>query len=113
MGFFKKCVVKPGEKIDLEKLDTSETFGWKENEAKKATKKNLKRIAELQDVLYAEQKNSLLIVLQAMDTGGKDGTVKTIGGAMNPAGVRVVSFKKPTQEELAHDFLWRIEKQTP
>jgi len=77
------------------------------------TDKNLGRIAELQEMLYAEHKQSLLIVLQAMDAGGKDGTVKVIGSGMNPAGCKVISFKVPTSEELNHDFLWRIEKETP
>jgi PPK2 family polyphosphate:nucleotide phosphotransferase len=70
-------------------------------------------MAELQELLYAEKKRSLLICLQAMDGGGKDGTVKHVCGAMNPAGTYVKSFKKPTKEELAHDFLWRIEKEAP
>jgi PPK2 family polyphosphate:nucleotide phosphotransferase len=113
MNVFKHCAVKPGDKIDLETIDAAETFGWRKGEARAKTAKNFERIAELQNMLYAEQKRSVLICLQAMDTGGKDGTVKTIGGAMNPAGVRVVSFKAPTAQERAHDFLWRIEKQAP
>ena len=68
---------------------------------------------ELQFQLYAEQKRSLLICLQAPDAGGKDGVVRHVIGSMNPQGCRVVPFKQPTAEELAHDFLWRIEKQTP
>jgi PPK2 family polyphosphate:nucleotide phosphotransferase len=109
----KKYFVKPGVKADLRTLLTDAKNGWSKEEAKKRTAKNLERIAELQQVLFAEQKRGLLIILQAMDTGGKDGTVKTIGGAMNPAGVRVVSFKKPTQEELDNGFMWRIEKNAP
>jgi PPK2 family polyphosphate:nucleotide phosphotransferase len=68
---------------------------------------------ELQFRLYAEQKRSLLICLQALDAGGKDGVVRHVIGSMNPQGCRVVSFKEPSVEELAHDFLWRIERQTP
>jgi PPK2 family polyphosphate:nucleotide phosphotransferase len=119
-NFMKKCLVKPGTKIDLSQIDPAETFGWKKSDAKDQTEQNLKRIAELQDVLYAEGKHSIALVLQAMDTGGKDGTVKTVGGAMNPAGVNVVSVKKPTPAELADckadpvkGFLKRIEKHVP
>ena len=67
----------------------------------------------LQFQLYAEQKRSLLICLQAPDAGGKDGVVRHVIGSMNPQGCRVVGFKQPSAEELAHDFLWRIERQTP
>jgi PPK2 family polyphosphate:nucleotide phosphotransferase len=110
---FKKCQIKPGTKVDLSKFPTGETFGWSKEDAKKQTEKNLARIAELQEVLYAEGKHSLLIVLQGMDTGGKDGVVKSIGGAMNPQGVTVTSFKRPTQEEIDNGFMWRIEKAAP
>ncbi len=64
-------------------------------------------------MLYAENKHKVLIVLQAMDTGGKDGTIRRVFEGVNPQGVKVASFKVPTAEELAHDFLWRIHKQTP
>ena len=111
--FKKKCQIKPGTKVDLSTFPTDETFGWDKDEAKKQTEKNLARIAELQTLLYAEQKHSLLIVLQGMDTGGKDGVVKSIGGAMNPQGVTVTSFKRPTQEEIDNGFMWRIEKAAP
>ncbi len=120
MNFLKRCMIQPGTKIDLEKIDPSETFGWSKGDAEHQTEKNLARIAELQDVMHAEQKHSVLLCLQAMDTGGKDGTVKVIGGAMNPAGVSVVSFKKPSDEEMkavkadpVHGFLDRIKKQVP
>ena len=68
---------------------------------------------DLQQRLFAERKRSLLIVLQGLDAGGKDGVIKHVIGAMNPDGCRVANFKEPTQKELAHDFLWRIEAQTP
>lgn len=71
------------------------------------------KIAEFQNILYAQQKHKLLIILQGMDTSGKDGTVKVVFGASNPAGIRSVSFKAPTTQELAHDFLWRIHQQVP
>jgi PPK2 family polyphosphate:nucleotide phosphotransferase len=81
--------------------------------AKKETKKNVKRLAELQNILYAEGKHALLIVLQAMDAGGKDGAIRNLMSGINPQGVHVTSFKKPTDEELAHDFLWRIHQAAP
>jgi len=113
MNTFTKCLIKPGTPVDLNKISTSETFGWTKDKAKRRTKKNLKRIEALQELLHFENKRGLNIILQAMDTGGKDGVVRTIGQAMNPAGTRVVSFKVPTAEERAHDFLWRFEKQVP
>ncbi|GAB2864823.1 polyphosphate kinase 2 family protein [Hymenobacter ruber] len=71
------------------------------------------RLSELQELLYAEHSRSLLIVLQAMDTGGKDGAIQNLLTGVNPAGVQVATFKAPTSEELKHDFLWRIHAQTP
>jgi PPK2 family polyphosphate:nucleotide phosphotransferase len=71
------------------------------------------RLEALQELLYAEQKHKVLVVLQAMDTGGKDGTIRHVFEGVNPQGVRVASFKVPTQEEMAHDYLWRVHKQTP
>ena len=71
------------------------------------------RLSELQELLYAENRRSLLIVLQAMDTGGKDGAIGNLLTGVNPVGVQVASFKAPTSEELKHDFLWRIHAQTP
>jgi PPK2 family polyphosphate:nucleotide phosphotransferase len=70
-------------------------------------------LVALQPRLYAENKQKLLIVLQAMDAGGKDGTIRKVFRGVNPQGVRVTSFKEPTDEELAHDFLWRVHKATP
>ena len=77
------------------------------------TQKNLARIAALQDALYAEGREGLVVVLQAMDAAGKDSTVKHVVGAVNPQGVRVTSFKQPGKEELAHDFLWRAARALP
>jgi PPK2 family polyphosphate:nucleotide phosphotransferase len=71
------------------------------------------RLIELQELLYAEGKRKLLVVLQAMDTAGKDGTIRQVFGCLNPQGVRVASFKAPTAAELAHDYLWRVHHHTP
>lgn len=84
---------------------------------KKATKEHtealLEELSELQNLLYAEGKHAILIVLQGMDASGKDGLIRKVFSRMNPQGVRVQSFKVPTDEELAHDFLWRIHQHTP
>jgi len=71
------------------------------------------RLAELQQLLWADGRHRLLVVLQAMDTGGKDGTIRNVFAGVNPQGVRVANFKAPTSEELAHDYLWRIHEETP
>jgi PPK2 family polyphosphate:nucleotide phosphotransferase len=73
----------------------------------------LKRLDDLQERLYAENRHALLIVFQGMDTAGKDGAIRHVFSSMDPQGVRVATFKRPSEEELAHDFLWRIHKQTP
>ena len=82
-------------------------------EAKKQKATVQDRLAELQELLYAEHQRKLLIVLQGMDTSGKDGTIRHVMGGFNPLGTRVVSFKKPSAEELDHDYLWRAHRQVP
>ena len=72
-----------------------------------------KELDALQELLYAEHKHKVLIVLQAMDTGGKDGTIRHVFDGVNPQGVRVAKFDVPTQEELDHDYLWRVHKAMP
>ena len=106
--------VKLGQKINLNDLnpdgvDSSEG----KKEANEQLQRNIERMAELQNILYAEDKQALLIVLQAMDAGGKDGTTRKIMSGINPQGVHVASFKAPTEEELAHDFLWRVHAEVP
>jgi PPK2 family polyphosphate:nucleotide phosphotransferase len=104
----------PGKKFHLADFDPGFTATYESRKkAKKQTAKNLERLNELQEMLYAQGEHALLIVLQAMDTGGKDGTIKHVMGAFNPQGVQVTSFKVPTEEELAHDFLWRVHKAVP
>ena len=102
-------------KINLKKFDPDDlTYG---EEGKKAAKKELKQLRKrlicLQRTLYAEGKHKVLIVLQAMDSGGKDGTIRSIFKGVNPQGVKVASFKVPTDIELAHDYLWRVHQKTP
>ena len=106
--------VEPGSKVDLDDInadDTGEYKGPEQVEAKLNEK--LVRIAKLQERLYAESRRAVLIVLQGMDTSGKDGTTKSVLREVNPQGVNVVSFKAPSKEELAHDFLWRITQKVP
>ena len=98
---------------DLTKINTRAPENISKEEIKEKTDELVDRLEELQNLLYAEDKWSLLIILQGMDASGKDGTIKAVFSAVNPQGVSVKSFKKPTKEELAHDFLWRIRKHTP
>jgi PPK2 family polyphosphate:nucleotide phosphotransferase len=103
-----------GQRVTLSDYDPSYTGGYSDkDDAKEQLKANRKRMRELQEVLYAEDKHALLIVLQAMDAGGKDGTIRHVMRGINPQGVHVASFKQPTPEELDHDFLWRIHQHTP
>lgn len=100
--------------IRLADIDPSASESYESKEdVKKELKKQCKRLSKLQERLYAENKQSLLIVLQAMDTGGKDGTIKHVFSRVNPQGCRVWSYKAPTHEELSHDFLWRYHRHTP
>ncbi len=114
MNYLKKFLVASGIQVRLKDFDPN----FKDKHEKKESAlaeigKLQERMEDLQYRLYAEQKRSLLICLQAPDAGGKDGVVRHVIGSMNPQGCRVASFKQPTPEELAHDFLWRIERQTP
>jgi len=103
---------KPG-KVKLGDIPTNATGGMTEQEARERLLQLAPKLDELQELLYAAGDSSLLVVVQGMDTAGKDGTLKAIAGAMNPVGVRVASFKAPSPEELSHDFLWRVHQQMP
>lgn len=101
-------------KIRLDEIDPDRKTGFENRkEAEAGTDQDIAAIDELQDRLYAEGRQALLVVFQAMDAGGKDGTVRRIFGPVDPLGVRAVSFKRPSAEELAHDFLWRVHKKVP
>jgi PPK2 family polyphosphate:nucleotide phosphotransferase len=109
-----KFLVEPGTKVRLAELDPSFTGKHEsEAEAKSAILDDLDRLRKLQYRLYAEHERSVLIVLQAADAGGKDGTVRHVFGAFNPQGASVHAFKVPTAEEAAHDFLWRVHAAAP
>jgi PPK2 family polyphosphate:nucleotide phosphotransferase len=99
--------------IDLSPIDPSETSGVKRHQADDVTLADEEHVGSLQECLHAEGKRSVLIVLQGMDTSGKDGTVRHALRGLNPLGVRIVSFKAPTANERRHDFLWRIRRQLP
>ena len=100
--------------LRLREIDPGETDGLHgKKKARKEIRQYAQRIRDLQYLLYAEGKHSLLIVLQAMDAGGKDGTIRHVLGYMNPQGCHVASFKVPTDEEKAHDFLWRVHPHAP
>jgi PPK2 family polyphosphate:nucleotide phosphotransferase len=106
--------VHPGQPITLAHLDPNASEDYrKKKHVEKELEQQRQRLQNLQERLYAEHKRSLLIVLQAMDTGGKDGTIKHVFGGLNPQGCQVWSFKKPSDEELGHDFLWRYHQRTP
>jgi PPK2 family polyphosphate:nucleotide phosphotransferase len=100
-------------RIILSKISTLPPDDLNKEAASARTEKWVQRIGELQHKLYAEKKQALLVVLQGMDGSGKDGGVRTVFGGCSPSGIMVYAFKKPTDEELAHDFLWRVHKVTP
>ncbi len=109
-----KLIVRPNTKVDLSKIPTDFTDGYKsEEEVSNNLEKNIQNMINLQDKLYAENKYSLLIIFQAMDAAGKDGTIKHVMSGLNPQGTQVNSFKQPSLEELNHDYLWRINKCLP
>ena len=111
----KNFIVKSGSKINLKDYETSGKKYF--NDDKVAGEADLAKykgeIDQLQDILYAEHRQRLLIVLQAIDTAGKDGTTRAVFGGINPQGVRIASFKSPTLPELDHDYLWRVHAETP
>jgi len=106
--------IDPGSKVRIKDLDPDATPLCDDKADGKQKCIGLEeRLGELQELLYAEHKHKVLVILQGMDTSGKDGTVRHVMSGVSPAGVRVVSFKKPTLEELDHDFLWRVHAQMP
>jgi len=99
--------------INLHKISTRAPKGLSKEKIKTKTEKILEELDELQNVLYAESKHSVLLVIQGMDASGKDGLTRDVLSKLNPQGVTVKSFKEPTAEELSHDFLWRIHQHCP
>jgi PPK2 family polyphosphate:nucleotide phosphotransferase len=105
--------VQPGSRVRLGRRDHGETLGWDKVSAATELEKQLGRLTELQDRFWAEAKRSVLVVLQGIDAAGKDGTINKVMEAFNPQGCPVTSFKVPSSEELAHDYLWRVHKAVP
>lgn len=110
-----KYRAKPGDEIRLVEWDPNDGTAFPEgkSQGKDLLKSLTDRLEELQEVLWAQQKHKLLIVLQGMDTAGKDGTIRHVFTGVNPQGVHVAGFKVPTPVELGHDYLWRIHQRTP
>ncbi len=107
--------VEPGDLVSLAALDPDDRSGFEGSKsAGRSRQKELaKELAALQRVLWAENRHKLLVVFQAMDTAGKDGTIRAVFGRVNPQGATVANFKKPTEEELEHDYLWRVHPHVP
>lgn len=111
----KRYLVKPGTKVKLSEWDPADRseFDGSKKEGKAQLAEQTDHLEALQELLYAEGKHKVLIILQGMDTAGKDGTIRHVFEGVNPQGVKVASFKVPTPQELSHDFLWRIHQHTP
>ena len=110
--------VKPGRALTFARFDPDDSGDYKKTDqgkekAKAITAGLIGRLGELQERLYANGTRSLLVVLQGMDTSGKDGTIRSVMSGVNPQGCKVVSFKAPSSEELSHDFLWRVHQKAP
>lgn len=106
--------VAPNSAVDLKRVDPFDHGDVADKSAgKELLKQQRKRIIDLQERMYAENRRSILVVMQAMDTGGKDGCIENVFKGVNPSGCRVRNFKKPNDTELSHDFLWRVHQHTP
>jgi PPK2 family polyphosphate:nucleotide phosphotransferase len=107
--------IAPGQTIDLNSFPTrdDDLYPMGKSDGKELMTEHALQVDELQTQFYAEGKNRLLVVFQAMDTGGKDGTIRSVFEPMDPQGVRCASFKRPSSKELAHDYLWRVHKEVP
>jgi PPK2 family polyphosphate:nucleotide phosphotransferase len=106
----KRYLVRPGKRVRLADCDPRDTSGFAgvKDDGRQQLERMTGRLEKLQELLWAEQKHAILVVLQGMDTAGKDGTIRRVFAGVNPQGVRVAAFKKPSTTELAHDFLWRV-----
>jgi PPK2 family polyphosphate:nucleotide phosphotransferase len=107
-------LVKPGTKVSLKDHDPDDTGEFRSHdEAEETLKTHIDELVKLHNLLYAENRRAVLVVLQGLDTAGKDGTIRHVMSGLSPLGVQVKAFKAPTEEELAHDFLWRVHQAVP
>jgi PPK2 family polyphosphate:nucleotide phosphotransferase len=111
----KRYLVEQGSKVSLEKIDPGDTSGFDgdKKDGEKAIDAITRKLDPLQELLYAEHRHKVLVVLQGMDSSGKDGTIRRVFEGVNPQGVMVAHFGRPSEEELAHDYLWRAHRQVP
>jgi PPK2 family polyphosphate:nucleotide phosphotransferase len=109
----KELIVRPGTKLRLDDVDPGHTFGYQKEDAEKHFARNRERLSVLQYLLYAEAHRALLVVLQGIDAGGKDGTIRHVMSGLNPQGVKVTPFKVPEGAEKRHDYLWRVHQAVP
>src|SRR3989304_4397856 len=114
MSLIKDYRLKPGNQVNLKDYNPGDTGPFKDkNEAVEDVEADRQKLIDLQERLYAERQRSLLIVLQGMDTSGKDGAIAHVMSGVNPQGVQVTAFGPPSPEELAHDYLWRVHQAVP
>ncbi len=113
VNYSKLLRVPAGARVKLLDRNASQTFGLTREDVGAAHPDLRQELADLQELLYAAGTHSLLVVLQGMDTSGKDGTIRNVMEPVNPIGVTVTPFKVPTKKELSHDFLWRVHRETP
>ena len=109
----KELIAKPGKEHHVSDFNPSFTTDMSKQDAKEQLGKDIERLSELQSMLYAQDCYSILVIFQAMDAAGKDGTIKHVMSGINPQGCQVYSFKQPSAEELDHDYLWRINRSLP
>jgi len=108
-----QLLVRPGSRVSLAKHDPNDTFGREKDDAAAIVARDIGRLADLQERLWAEHKQRVLIVLQGIDASGKDGTIKHVMAGFNPQGVKITGFGVPSEMELAHDYLWRVHQVVP
>jgi PPK2 family polyphosphate:nucleotide phosphotransferase len=113
MTLRERLLVEPGKAVMLADWDPADKLGFKRDDESNELATSIARLDELQYLLYAEHRHALLVVLQGIDTSGKDGTIRHVMTGFNPQGCRVTSFKTPTAEEADHDFLWRVHAAVP
>jgi PPK2 family polyphosphate:nucleotide phosphotransferase len=113
MGYYQDFIVRPGSQVKLRNIDPEYKDGLTKEKGEEQLARNVKKLQALQEVLYAEHKQALLVCLQAIDGGGKDGTIRSVFGPLNAQGCHVASFKQPTSLERDHDFLWRAHRDAP